>query len=106
MRPLTGDLADGKGMALFSRQIGVRYMAIGRQDSENLWLFASDDMFDWRDGTKIIEPAEAWEFVQLGNCGSPIEIDEGRSEEHTSELQSLLRNSTATYCLKKKTHYT
>lgn len=64
-------------MALFSRQIGVRYMAIGRQDSENLWLFASDDMFDWRDGTKILEPAEAWEFVQLGNCGSPIEIDEG-----------------------------
>src|SRR3546814_3434595 len=77
MRPLTGDLADGKGMALFSRQIGVRYMAIGRQDSENLWLFASDDMFDWRDGTKILEPAEAWELVQLGNCGSPIEIDEG-----------------------------
>src|SRR3546814_5085403 len=99
MRPLTGDLADGKGMALFSRQIGVRYMAIGRQDSENLWLFASDDMFDWRDGTKILEPAEAWEFVQLGNCG--------RSEEHTSELQSLMRISYAVFRFNtKKLHYT
>src|SRR3546814_6195537 len=27
-----------------------------------------------------------------------------RSEEHTSELQSLMRNSYAVFCLKKKTH--
>src|SRR3546814_1647556 len=27
----------------------------------------------------------------------------GRSEEHTSELQSLLRSSYAVFCLKKKT---
>lgn len=77
MRPVTGDLADGKGMALFPRQIGGRYMAIGRQDSENLWLFASNDRFHWVGGRKILEPAESWEFIQLGNCGSPIEIDEG-----------------------------
>lgn len=77
MRPVTGDLADGKGMALFPRQVGGRYLAIGRQDSENLWLFASDDPSHWTFGAKILEPAAAWEFVQLGNCGSPIEIDEG-----------------------------
>jgi len=77
MRPVTGDLADGKGMALFPRQIGGRHMAIGRQDSENLWLFSSDDPFHWVDGTRILEPAESWEFIQLGNCGSPIEIEEG-----------------------------
>src|SRR3546814_6213536 len=29
----------------------------------------------------------------------------GRSEEHTSELQSLMRISYAVFCLKKKTHY-
>src|SRR3546814_3844605 len=29
--------------------------------------------------------------------------DNGRSEEHTSELQSLMRNSYAVFCLKKKT---
>src|SRR3546814_3654196 len=28
-----------------------------------------------------------------------------RSEEHTSELQSLMRTSYAVFCLKKKTHY-
>src|SRR3546814_10882000 len=28
--------------------------------------------------------------------------DSGRSEEHTSELQSLMRNSYAVFCLKKK----
>src|SRR3546814_3986062 len=28
----------------------------------------------------------------------------GRSEEHTSELQSLMRISYAVFCLKKKTH--
>src|SRR3546814_3271530 len=30
--------------------------------------------------------------------------DVGRSEEHTSELQSLMRISYAVFCLKKKTH--
>src|SRR3546814_4686060 len=30
----------------------------------------------------------------------------GRSEEHTSELQSLMRISYAVFCLKKKKHYT
>src|SRR3546814_1892150 len=29
---------------------------------------------------------------------------EGRSEEHTSELQSLMRISYAVFCLKQKTH--
>src|SRR3546814_6523900 len=29
-------------------------------------------------------------------------LDDGRSEEHTSELQSLMRNSYAVFCLKKK----
>src|SRR3546814_4906716 len=32
--------------------------------------------------------------------------DKDRSEEHTSELQSLMRISYAVFCLKKKTHTT
>src|SRR3546814_8514337 len=39
---------------------------------------------------------------ELGN-GSPTETFV-KSEEHTSELQSLMRNSYAVFCLKKKTH--
>src|SRR3546814_6294697 len=33
-----------------------------------------------------------------------VEVDEPRSEEHTSELQSLMRISYAVFCLKKKTN--
>src|SRR3546814_4753171 len=33
-------------------------------------------------------------------------IGHGRSEEHTSELQSLMRNSYAVFCLKKKKNLT
>ena len=77
MHAVKGDLAGGKGMALFPRQIDNRYLAVGRQDSENLWLFSSDDLVTWGGGVKLMGPHYPWEFVQIGNCGSPLEIDEG-----------------------------
>ena len=77
MQPLTGAMADAKGMALFPRRIGGKFAMLGRQDSENLWLQTSDDLLHWDDGQKVICPKYSWEFVQIGNCGSPIEIDEG-----------------------------
>src|SRR3546814_9635867 len=39
------------------------------------------------------------------DCKSARRQDAGRSEEHTSELQSLMRNSYAVFCLKKQIHY-
>src|SRR3546814_9833977 len=36
-------------------------------------------------------------------AGMAEDVD-GRSEEHTSELQSIMRNSYAVFCLKKKKH--
>jgi predicted GH43/DUF377 family glycosyl hydrolase len=77
MRELTGAMAGYKGMALFPRRINGRFAMLGRQDSENLWLLYSDDLYNWESGTRIMGPAYPWEFVQIGNCGSPIEIDEG-----------------------------
>ena len=77
MRPVHGVVADAKGLALFPRRIGGRYMALGRQDNENLWLMQSDSLYQWDGGTKVITPRYPWEFIQIGNCGSPIEIDEG-----------------------------
>lgn len=77
MRQLTGDAAGAKGMALFPRRVGGRFMMLGRQDSENIWLHASDDCHHWEGGMKIVEPHYPWEFIQMGNCGSPIELDEG-----------------------------
>jgi predicted GH43/DUF377 family glycosyl hydrolase len=77
MTPLSGTATHNKGMGLFPRKIGGRYAMIGRQDNENLHLIFSDDLYTWNGGLSFIQPAYPWEFVQIGNCGSPIELDEG-----------------------------
>jgi len=77
MRPLAGAMTGYKGMALFPRRIDGQFVMLGRQDSETIWLLRSDDLYTWERGTPIMAPKYPWEFVQLGNCGSPIEIDEG-----------------------------
>jgi predicted GH43/DUF377 family glycosyl hydrolase len=76
MTPLGGSAARNKGMALFPRKIDGRYAMIGRQDNENLYLIYSDDLYTWEDGHCILQPEYPWEFVQIGNCGSPIELDD------------------------------
>lgn len=75
--PLHGTGTANKGMALFPRRIDGRYVMLGRQDHENIWLLTSSDLYVWDIGAKIIEPRWTWEFAQIGNCGSPIEIEEG-----------------------------
>ncbi|CAN5214522.1 glycoside hydrolase family 130 protein [soil metagenome] len=75
--PMSGTAAVNKGMGLFPRKIGGQYCMIGRQDGENLFLIRSDNLTHWDEGTKLIEPVYPWEFIQIGNCGAPIEIDEG-----------------------------
>ena len=75
--PMTGSASRNKGMALFPRKIGGRYMMVGRQDGQNLFLLTSDSLTDWDEGQLLMAPKYAWEFVQIGNCGAPILIDEG-----------------------------
>ena len=75
--PMTGPAARNKGMALFPRKVNGQYMMIGRQDGENLFLLKSDSLTDWDNGEKILTPTYPWELVQIGNCGPPIELDEG-----------------------------
>lgn len=75
--PMTGPAARNKGMALFPRQIGGRNMMIGRQDGQNLFLLESDSVTAWGDGRPLLQPKYPWELVQIGNCGAPIELDEG-----------------------------
>ncbi len=77
MSPLAGNAARNKGMALFPRRINGKYAMIARQDNENLYLIYSDDLRVWNGGVAILKPQFPWEFVQIGNCGSPIELDEG-----------------------------
>jgi predicted GH43/DUF377 family glycosyl hydrolase len=77
MTPLTGAASGNKGMALFPRKLNGKYAMIGRQDNENLYLLQSEDLHRWDGGQAILKPEFPWEFVQIGNCGSPIELDEG-----------------------------
>ena len=77
MRPLQGAAARNKGMALFPRRIDGKYAMIGRQDNESLYLMTSPDLNFWEGGVAILKPEFPWEFVQMGNCGPPIELDEG-----------------------------
>jgi predicted GH43/DUF377 family glycosyl hydrolase len=77
MTPLRGAAASNKGMALFPRKINGQYAMIARHDNENLYLLDSDDLHCWNGGTAILKPPFPWEFVQIGNCGAPIELDEG-----------------------------
>jgi predicted GH43/DUF377 family glycosyl hydrolase len=77
MSPLQGTAALNKGMALFPRRINGKYAMIARQDNENLYLIYSNDLYRWDGGQAILKPQFPWEFVQIGNCGSPIELDEG-----------------------------
>jgi predicted GH43/DUF377 family glycosyl hydrolase len=77
LKPLGGSGTSSKGMALFPRRVEGRYAMLGRQDNENLWFLTSDDIYEWDGGHRCIEPRWPWEFVQIGNCGSPVELDEG-----------------------------
>ena len=74
---MNGAKAMNKGMALFPRKINGKYVMCSRIDGENLYIAASDTLFHWPTATKLTEPQDSWEFVQLGNCGSPIETDQG-----------------------------
>ncbi len=77
LTPLAGSAARNKGMALFPRKLNGRYAMIARQDNENLYLIYSDDLYTWEGGEAFLRPQYPWEFVQIGNCGSPIELEEG-----------------------------
>ncbi len=74
---LNGPEVENKGMALFPRKIKGQYAMLSRQDAENLYLMFSEDIHFWYARQPLLKPTHAWEFVQIGNCGSPIETSEG-----------------------------
>ncbi len=74
---LNGKAVQNKGMALFPRKIGGRYAMLSRQDGENNHIMFSDNIHFWQESQIIQEPEHPWEFIQIGNCGSPLETNEG-----------------------------
>ena len=74
---LNGPAVENKGMALFPRKIKGLYAMLGRQDAENIYVMFSDHLHFWHSMQLVLEPSFPWEFIQLGNCGSPIETEAG-----------------------------
>jgi len=75
--PIHGELAQNKGMALFPRKINGKYAILCRIDGINNYLAFSDNINVWREAKLLQTPKYSWELVQVGNCGSPIETEEG-----------------------------
>jgi len=74
---LNGKQAHGKGMALFPRKIGGKYVMLSRQDGENNSIMFSDNVHFWKKAQILRTPKSQHEFIQIGNGGSPIETAEG-----------------------------
>ena len=74
---LNGPAVQNKGMALFPRKIKGQYAMLSRQDYENIYLMFSDHPHFWHATQLLLKPKFPWEFIQLGNCGSPIETEAG-----------------------------
>jgi predicted GH43/DUF377 family glycosyl hydrolase len=74
---LNGPAVQNKGMALFPRKIDGRYVMLSRQDDENLLIMFSNNIHFWSEPKLLALPAQPWEFIKIGNCGSPIETEAG-----------------------------
>ena len=72
-----GNAVFDKGFALFPRKINGQYVMTSRQDGENLFLMYSDNLYYWDNKSIIRTPKHHWEYMQIGNCGSPIETEKG-----------------------------
>jgi predicted GH43/DUF377 family glycosyl hydrolase len=74
---LNGPAVQNKGMALFPRKVNGCYAMLSRQDYENIYVMFSDHLHFWHSTQLVMKPAFPWEFIQIGNCGSPIETEAG-----------------------------
>ena len=77
VRTLNGACVQNKGMALFPRRIGGRFAMLSRHDGESLYFMTSDNVRFWNEAEELRIPYHPWEFIQIGNCGSPIETEAG-----------------------------
>jgi predicted GH43/DUF377 family glycosyl hydrolase len=75
--PVHGEIAQNKGMAMFPRKVNGKYAMLCRLDGFNNYIAFSDNITIWREAKLLQQPKFPWEFIQIGNGGSPIETDEG-----------------------------
>jgi predicted GH43/DUF377 family glycosyl hydrolase len=77
MHTISGKAAQNKGMALFPRKIDGKFVMLSRQDGVNNYIMFSDSLRHWPEAQLLQEPVHPLEYVQVGNCGSPVETPEG-----------------------------
>ncbi len=77
IRPIKGEIGKNKGMALFPRRVNGKYAMLCRLDGVNNYISFSDEIDVWNEAILIQKPKYPWEFIQIGNCGSPIETKDG-----------------------------
>ena len=77
MHTISGEAAQNKGMALFPRKINGKFAMLSRQDGVNNYIMFSDSLRFWNEAELLQGPTHPLEFVQVGNCGSPVETPEG-----------------------------
>ena len=77
IRPMYGDGASNKNLALFPRKVDGKYVMLARIDGVNNYIMTSESLTIWENPQLLLGPKYPWEFVQMGNCGSPIETPEG-----------------------------
>lgn len=75
--PLYGAGAQNKNLALFPRKINGKYAMMSRIDGWNNYIMYSDKIQVWEKPELLQQPHAAWEYIQIGNCGSPIETEDG-----------------------------
>ena len=75
--PLNGKYAQNKDLALFPRKIKGKYAMVGRYDGMNNYIMFSDNINLWKEARLLQKRSIPWEFIQIGNSGSPIETKEG-----------------------------
>src|SRR3546814_5504901 len=84
------------------RSLVALWVASKEPDDEHAYGHGKAEYFSsGLEGTLIVAAAGLIAWTSIPRLVNPVEL-EGRSEEHTSELQSLMRISYAVFCLKKK----
>ena len=77
IEPMHGKGAQNKNLALFPRRINGDYVMLARIDGWNNYIMYSKNMNLWENPIQLQSPLHFWEFTQIGNCGSPIETEQG-----------------------------
>lgn len=75
--PLYGAGAHNKNLALFPRKINGRFAMLSRIDGWSSYIMYSNNLNVWDAPVQMLKPRHPWEFIQVGNCGSPIETEHG-----------------------------